>query len=228
MGKLYIVSTPIGNMGDITLRTIEVLKSVDYVLCEDTRVTGRLLNHFEISKKMISLNDFNEESRVTSVIGDLVSGKNIALVSDAGTPLISDPGYKLVRSVIEKDVKVDSIPGPTAAIAALTISGLPPDKFLYLGFLPKKDGKKEEVLKRAKDVTMLIATTVIIYESPFRLLKTLELIKSVFGDISIVVCRELTKLHEEVRREEVSESISHFSKLTPKGEFVILLSDKGL
>src|SRR3989344_4233910 len=222
MGILFIVATPIGNLGDITLRAIESLKIVDYVLCEDTRVTAKLLNHFGISKKMVSFNDFNEDQKISAVISDLTSGKNIALVSDAGTPLISDPGYKLVKEAIHRGIRVESIPGPTSLIAALTISGLPPDKFTFLGYLPKQGGKRLKMLEAVRQNQKNLKSTTIIFESPFRVLKTLESIKDIFGDIDVVVCRELTKLHEEVRREKVSQSIAHFSQTKPKGEFVIL------
>ena len=222
IGTLYIISTPIGNLADITLRALEILRCVDYILCEDTRVTGKLLAHYKFSNKMISLNDFNEPLKVASVVGDLALGKNIALVSDAGTPLVSDPGYKLVRECIHHRAAVEAIPGPTSLIAALTVSGLPPDKFTFLGYLPKQDGKRLKILEAVKDNQENLKSTTIIFESPFRILKTLEDIKQVFGDIDVVICRELTKLYEEVRREKVSQSIMHFSQTKPKGEFVIL------
>lgn len=222
MGKLFIVATPIGNLGDITLRAIESLRQVDYILCEDTRVGGKLLNHFQISKPLISFNDFNEDKKTPSIIQDLVSGKNIALVSDAGTPLVSDPGYKLIRDAIHQGTRIESIPGPSSVIAALIVSGLPPDKFTFLGYLPKQEGKKIKMLEAVCENQKNLKSTTIIFESPFRVLKTLEAIKTVFGDIDVAVCRELTKIHEEVRREKISESIDHFSKNKPKGEFVIL------
>ena len=223
MGTLYIVATPIGNLADITLRALKILKTVDYILCEDTRITGQLLKRYEIDKRLISFNDFNEASRIGFVVGDLTEGKNIALVSDAGTPLVSDPGFKLVRETISKNIKVESIPGPSSVTVALTLSGLPPDKFAFLGYLPKQDCKRLKMVKAVKDNQKNLTSTTIIFESPFRVLKTLEAIREVFGDIDVVVCRELTKLYEEVRREKVSESIVHFSETKPKGEFVILL-----
>lgn len=221
MGILYIVSTPIGNLKDITMRAIETLKSVDLIVCEDTRVTGRLLHEYGISGKMLSLNEFNENALIGRIIADL-AGKNIALVSDAGTPLVSDPGFKLVREALSKGIKVESIPGPSAVISALTISGLPSDKFTFIGYLPKKDGKRKELLGKLREIRGICGSTYIIYESPYRVVKSLEAIRGVFGDIDIVVCRELTKLHEEVRREKISQSIDHFSRVAPKGEFVIL------
>lgn len=223
MGILYIVATPIGNLKDITLRAIETLKFVDYILCEDTRVTGKLLATYQIEKKMVSFNEFNESPKAVDVIDDLSKGLSIALVSDAGTPLVSDPGYKLVRDTIARGIKVESIPGASAVITALTVSGLPPDKFLFLGYLPKKEGRRLEMLGKLGEIRDIIKTTYIFYESTYRLLKTLKSLMEEFGDIDIVVCRELTKIHEEVRREKVSESIDHFSKVTPRGEFTILI-----
>ncbi len=223
MGTLYIVATAIGNLKDISLRAIEVLKDVDLILCEDTRVSGKLLNTYDISKKLVAVNDFNEEARVSESILNLKLGKNMALISDAGTPLVSDPGYKLVREAIKNHIIVDSIPGPSAAITALTLSGLPPDKFFFAGYLSKKDGKRKKQLEDVKKIKEISSNTTIIYESPFRVLKTLNDIREIFGDVDIAVCRELTKLHEETRREKVSESITHFTKQTPKGEFVLLL-----
>lgn len=220
-GTLYIVSTPIGNLKDITLRAIDLLKFVDYILAEDTRVTGKLLKHFEIEKQMASLNDFNEETKIPKILSDLISGQNIALVSDAGTPLISDPGYKLVRDAIKKEIKVESIPGPSAAISALTVSGLPPDKFLFLGYLPKKEGKRKKFLSDIKSLTKIISPTIIVYESPYRLINTLNDIEDIFGNIELVVCRELTKTFEEVKGGRVSELIDHYLHGV-KGELVIL------
>lgn len=223
MGTLFIVSTPIGNLKDITLRAIETLKAVDYILCEDTRVSGKLLNAYDIQSRMVAFNEFNENLKSAEVLEDLVGGQSIALISDAGTPLVSDPGYKLARDAIAKGIKVESIPGPSAVIAALTISGMAPDRFLYLGYLPKKEGKRKNLLSDIKKLRDTFKTTVIFYESPFRLLKTLEEINEVFGDIEVTVCRELTKMHEEVRREIVSQLILHFTKVAPKGEVTVLL-----
>ena len=222
MGTLYIVSTPIGNLKDITLRAIETLKSVDYILCEDTRITGKLLYEYGISKKMIPLTDFNEAAKTPQLISDLIGGKNIALVSDAGTPLVSDPGFKLVREALGKGLKIESIAGPTALISALTVSGKPTDKFLFLGYLSKKEGRRKELLEKIHRILHIVLLTVIIYESPYRLVRTLTDIKEIYGNIEIVICRELTKLHEEVRRENISESIQHFSKVQPRGELTIV------
>lgn len=222
MGTLFIVATPIGNLKDITLRALETLKSVDYILCEDTRVTGKLLKKYEISKRLISFNDFSEDKKAPSVVQDLLKGQLVALVSDAGTPLISDPGYKLVREAIKKEIKVESIPGPSSVVSALVVSGLPPDKFTFLGYLPKSEEKKKKILESVKENQKSLKTTVIIFESPFRISKTLESIEQVFGDIGIVVCRELTKIHEETSRGKISKSTNHFSQTSPRGEFIVL------
>ncbi|OGD92924.1 16S rRNA (cytidine(1402)-2'-O)-methyltransferase [Candidatus Curtissbacteria bacterium RIFCSPHIGHO2_01_FULL_41_44] len=222
MGTLYIVSTPIGNLKDITLRAIETLKEVDYILCEDTRITGKLLSAYKINQEMVVFNDFNENRKTPEIIGDLLKGKKIALVSDAGTPLISDPGYKLVRSAIENNIKVESISGQTAVISALTVSGQPPDKFLFFGYLPKKEGRRRKLLADISSIVQTIKLTVVFFESPYRLIDTLKDIQSVFGNIDIVVLRELTKIHEEVRHEKVTDSIEHFLNVKPKGEFTIL------
>lgn len=223
MGTFYIVATPIGNLKDITLRAIETLKDVGYILCEDTRVTGKLLSAFLIEKRMVSFNEFNEVKKSAEVLSDLEKGQSIALVSDAGTPLISDPGYKLVRDAIAKEIKVESIPGPSAVITALTVSGLAPDRFLYLGYLPKKDGKRRKLLEDVKKVRDAFHATVIFYESPFRILKTLGDVRDIIGDADCVICRELTKMHEEVRRERISGAIEHFSSTAPRGEFTLLI-----
>src|SRR3989344_3319200 len=212
-GILYIISTPIGNLKDITLRAREVLKTVDYILCEDTRVTGKLLHHYEISKKLVSFNDFSEEAKTPVVIKGLLSGQVVALVSDAGTPLISDPGYKLVRECIHQGIAIESIPGPSSVITALTVSGLPPDKFTFVSYLPKKDVKRKSFLEDLKKGREIVKSTIIIFESPYRLIKSLEDIKQIFGDIEIVVCRELTKMHEEIKVQKFLRLLSIFCKV---------------
>ena len=176
---------------------------------------------------MVPFNEFNEESKIAQTIDDLNSGKKIALVSDAGTPLISDPGFKLVREAINKGIKIESTPGPTATITSLTVSGLPTDKFLFLSYLPKKQVKRKKLLQSLFTILQSmednrLKPTVILYESPHRLIRTLTDFKEVFGDIDIVICREMTKIHEEVRREKVSQAIEHFSEVNPKGEFTIV------
>lgn len=227
MGKLFIVSTPIGNLGDITYRAVQILKSCDVILAEDTRSAITLLKHYELPhKEIISFFEGNEEKRYGQIVMLLSQDKNVALISESGTPLISDPGFKLIRSLVENGIEIIAIPGPTAAITALTLSGLPTNAFLFFGFLPKKHGKVKKVLEEAKSVLKASETikTVLFYESPHRLLDTLQSIESVFGDIEIVVARELTKIYEEVRREKVSESITYFTQEAPRGEFTILFS----
>lgn len=232
MGNLYIVATPIGNLQDITLRAMETLKTVDYLLCEDARTTSILLNFInkhlgetENKPKLIPFYEGNEVKIIEEVISTLKNGINIAVVSDAGTPTISDPGFKLVRECLKEGVKVESIPGPSSLISALVSSGLPTDKFLFLGFLPKKPGHRKTALTNLKKSLNLIESTVIIFESPYRLLKTLDEIKDIFGDIEIVIARELTKIHEEVRKDLISNQLTHY-KNGVKGEIVILFNLK--
>lgn len=220
-GNLYIVATPIGNLQDITFRAVEILKNVDFIVCEDTRVTSKLLNHYEIKKPMIALNEFNEDQILYEILRKLESGSG-ALVSDAGTPLISDPGYRLVKEAKKKGFLISPIPGASALIAALSVSALPTDKFLFFGFLPKSEARSGKLLNKAK----LLEQTVILYESPHRIVKTLGLIQNIFGDIEITIARELTKIYEETRSEKASSLIEHYKKTTPKGEFVVLFSLK--
>lgn len=225
-GILYIVSTPIGNLQDVSLRVIQTLSSVQYLVCEDTRRTGLLLQNLKIEKKpkLISYYEQNEMQRIPEIIQLLLSGTSVALISDGGTPLISDPGFKLVRECWQNNIKVESLPGPTALISALVTSALPTDKFFFLGFLPKKPGHRAQLLEKTKLVVEILSSTVILYEAPHRILKTLEELKEIFGDIQVVVARELTKVHEEIRKEQISSSIEHFKKVAPKGEFVILFN----
>ncbi|MBI4029449.1 MAG: 16S rRNA (cytidine(1402)-2'-O)-methyltransferase [Candidatus Blackburnbacteria bacterium] len=227
MGKLSIVATPIGNLGDITYRAVQTLTDCDVILAEDTRTTAKLLAHFQIPhKKLISFFEGNEERKINFAIALLNEGKHVVLVSESGTPLISDPGYKLVREVVNRGITVESTPGPTALISALTVSGLPTNAFLFLGFLPKKEAHAKRLFLLTRDTLrdMEQLKTVIFYESPYRLLKSLNLIKHVFGEAGVVVARELTKIHEEVRRGKISEVIAHFEKVRPRGELVILLT----
>ncbi|MBM3205599.1 16S rRNA (cytidine(1402)-2'-O)-methyltransferase [Candidatus Shapirobacteria bacterium] len=218
VGQLFIVATPIGNLKDITQRAIEILSSIELIACEDTRKTGLLLQKLEIKNKpkLLSYYEENEQGRIPQIINLLKQGKNVALVSNAGTPTISDPGYKLVKECLQQGIKVESIPGPSSVLTALTSSGLPTDKFLFLGFLPKKEGKRKTILK-----TLPKKTTIIFFESPFRLLKTLKELKEIWGDIEIVICRELTKVFEEIRREKISSSIDYFEKNKIKGELTL-------
>lgn len=224
---LYIVATPIGNLSDITLRALEVLKSVEGIICEDSRRTSILLNHYQINtngvkKPFLVLNDFNEAKIVPLLIEKLKQGQNLALVSDAGTPLISDPGYKLVRECILQGIKVDSIPGLSAATLALTLSGLPPDKFLFVGYPPEKAGNRKVWFNNINDVLKILKTTVIMYVSPYKVLKNLEEMMEIFGDIDIVLCQELTKIHQKVQKGKISYFIDLFHKNNPKGEITIL------
>ena len=228
MGILYIVSTPIGNLQDITLRAIEIIKKTEYIACEDTRKTGFLIKALSEQfgsfgdKFLFSVYEENEIKRIPEVLNVLENGKNVVLVSDAGTPLISDPGFKLVRECIAKGIRVESIPGPSSVISALVVSGLPTDKFTFVGFLPKKPGHRLSLLENLQKSLELVKSTIILFESPFRLVKTLEELKQIFGDRELVVVRELTKIHEEVKRGKISELITHFQKIKPKGEIIVL------
>lgn len=227
MGNLYIVATPIGNLQDITLRAIKVLSTVDIIACEDTRKTGLLMQNIlkgDKKPRLISYYEQNELLRIPEIISALKDGVDIALVSDAGTPTISDPGFKLVRECIREGIKVESIPGPSAVITSLISSGLPTDKFMFLGYPPRKPGHRKSLFDNVKSASTFIKSTIIFFEAPHKILRTLEELKETFGDIDIVIARELTKIHEEIRREKISTSIEHFSKVTPKGEFVILFN----
>lgn len=230
MGTLFIVATPIGNLQDITLRALDVLRKVPTIACEDTRRTGSMLKILKIGQGptdkpiLISYYEHNEYKRIPEIINFLKNGQDLALVSDSGTPTISDPGFKLVRECIKEGIKVESIPGPSSVISSLVSSGLPTDKFLFLGYLPRKDGNRKKLLENLREILKLVKSTVIIFEAPHRLTKTLNNLKDTFGDIEIVICRELTKVHEEIRREKISESLAHFQKTNPKGEFVVLFS----
>lgn len=217
-GKLFIISTPIGNLEDITLRALRVLKEVPLVAAEDTRRTRKLLNHFNIRTPLISYYEYNRSTRIPKIIDHLLSGKSLGLVTDAGTPGISDPAYKLIRAAIENNCTIESLPGASALITALVSSGLPTDRFLFEGFLPSKKGRLGR-LKRLKDE----AATIIFYESPHRIIRTLTDILKIIGDRPAVIGRELTKMHEEIIRGRVSEILAHFNSKTPRGEFVIMI-----
>jgi len=222
---LYLVSTPIGNRKDITQRAIETLFSVDLIACEDTRKTGWLLASLSDKEppQMIPFHEKNKEEQAANIIKCLQQGKKVALVSNAGTPTIADPGFKLVRECVHLGIPVLTIPGPSAIIAALSVSGLPTDKFLFLGFLPKKEGKKRKILAAAKDlVATPLSPTFIFYESPFRLLKTLKLIKAVLGDVEISICQELTKVHETVIHGSLDEILRQIKSKKIKGESTVL------
>lgn len=221
---LYIVPTPIGNLKDITLRALEVLQEVDEVICEDSRRTGLLLQHYKISKPLLVLNDFNEVRVFPQILEKLQSGQNLALVSDAGTPLVSDPGYKLVRECLAQHIAVDSLPGPTSILPALTLSGLPPDKFFFLGYLPEKPGKRAELLKSLSSINRLLSTTFIALVAPHKLIRTLEGMQDVYGNIEVVLAKELTKIHQSAKNQKISDWLETFQKQPPKGEYVLLFN----
>lgn len=223
-GVLYVVATPIGNLEDITLRAIRILQEVEIILCEDTRKTGLLFKKLKITPRgrLISYFEGNEVKRIPQILTFLKEGKNVALVSNAGTPTISDPGFKLVRSCTSSGVKVVPIPGPSAVLASLICSGLPTDKFLFLGYLPKKEGKRKKLLKDIEKIPF--SFTLIIFESPKRVIKLLNEIKESWGNISIVITRELTKIYEEVLKDSVENLIKIFEKKEPKGEFTLLIN----
>lgn len=222
MAKLTIVPTPIGNLEDITLRAIRVLKEADIILAEDTRTTAFLLKHLGIEKRMFSHHKFNEHAAVESVAARIEAGENIALVSDAGTPGISDPGFLLARTCIEHGIDVETLPGATAFVPALIQSGFPADRFCFEGFLPQKKGKTKRLEQLSEETR-----TMIFYESPFRVVKTLDQLAVIFGkERQVSVSRELTKKFEETVRGTIEEVISHFRAHEPKGEFVIVVAGK--
>jgi len=220
MAKLYIVPTPIGNLEDITLRAIRILKEVDVILAEDTRTSSKLLKHFEISKPLMSHHKFNEHGTSERVKERIDAGEDIALISDAGTPGISDPGFLLVRTCVEAGIEVECLPGATAFVPAIVNSGLPCDKFCFEGFLPPKKGRQTRLKQLAEE-----HRTMIIYESPYRLVKTLEQLSEHMGlERKASVSREISKLHEENARGTLAELITHFKSKTVKGEIVIIVS----
>lgn len=222
MSKLYLVPTPIGNLEDMTFRAIRVLKEVDLILAEDTRTSGKLLKHFDIGTQMHSHHMHNEHKTVESIVNQIKAGKSIALISDAGTPAISDPGFLLTRACIEAGIEVDCLPGATAFVPALVNSGLPNDKFVFEGFLPVKKGRQTRLLALAEETR-----TMIFYESPHKLLKTLTHFADYFGeDRKTSVSREISKLHEETIRGSVKEVLGYYTAKPPKGEIVIVLAGK--
>ncbi|MDD3859189.1 MAG: 16S rRNA (cytidine(1402)-2'-O)-methyltransferase [Bacteroidales bacterium] len=222
MSKLYLVPTPIGNLEDMTIRAIRILKEVDLILAEDTRTSGFLLKHFDISTKMISHHKFNEHKTVEQIAERICSGESVALISDAGTPSISDPGFLLVKTCIEKGVEVECLPGATAFVPALAVSGLPSERFCFEGFLPQKKGRNKKMQSLVDE-----ERTMIFYESPFRLIKTLELFIEYFGqDRKASVSREISKLYEENARGSLLELHNHFKSKTVKGEIVIVVEGK--
>lgn len=222
MSKLYIVPTPIGNLEDMTFRAIRVLKEADLILAEDTRTSAKLMKHFEIGTQMMSHHMHNEHQTVEMLVQKIQSGQTIALVSDAGTPAISDPGFLLTRACVENGIEVECLPGATAFVPALVNSGLPNDKFVFEGFLPDKKGRQTRFLTLAEETR-----TMILYVSPHKLVKTLVEFKEYFGaDRQVSVSRELSKLHEETVRGTVEEVHAHFDKKAPKGEIVVIVAGK--
>ena len=219
MSKLILVPTPIGNLEDITLRALRILKEVDFILAEDTRTTGFLLKHYEISTKMVSHHKFNEHATVERVTQRILAGETAALVSDAGTPGISDPGYLIVKHCIENNIEVECIPGASAIIPAIAIAGLPNDRFVFEGFIPQKKGRQKKFLSLQSE-----SRTMIFYESPHRLVKTLtQCVEFFHAERRAAVCRELTKMHEEVKRGTVTELLDYYSQHPPKGEIVLVV-----
>ena len=222
MAKLYIVPTPIGNLEDITLRALNVLREADSILAEDTRTTSVLLKHFGIEKRMHAYHKFNEHAVVQSVAAAIAAGRSVALVSDAGTPGISDPGFLLVRTCLETGIEVETLPGATAFVPALVQSGFPCDRFCFEGFLPQKKGRAKQLQSLADE-----ARTMIFYESPYRVVRCLEQLAELFGpERPVAVSRELTKKFEETVRGTVAEVLEHFRQHPPKGEFVLVVAGK--
>ena len=224
MGKLYLVPTPVGNLGDITLRALELLKTADLVLAEDTRTTGMLLKHYDIKARLQSHHKFNEHQTAEAVAERLAaSDETIVLVSDAGTPGISDPGFMLVRACVAREVEVQCLPGATAFVPALVSSGLPCERFAFEGFLPQKKGRATRLAALAEE-----PRTMIIYESPYRVAKTLRQLAEAFGpDRRCAACREISKLHEECVRGTLEEVAAHFEANEPRGEFVLIVEGRG-
>lgn len=222
MSRLYLIPTPIGNLEDITLRAINTLKAVDVVLTEDTRTSGKLLKHFDIQTKMMAYHLFNEHKVVGSIVQRIANGETMALISDAGTPAISDPGFLLVRECIQQHIEVECLPGATAFVPALVNSGLPTDKFFFEGFLPHKKGRQSRLKELAE-----MSYTIVFYESPHRLLKTLtQLIEHFGAERQASISRELTKLHEENARGTLEELLTHFQSKPIKGEIVLVVGKK--
>ena len=224
MGTLYIIPTPVGNMEDITLRAIRILKEADLVLAEDTRTSGILLKHFEIKNQLMSHHKFNEHGTSAGIVERLKAGQNIALISDAGTPGISDPGFFLVREAAKAGIEVTCLPGATAFVPALVMSGLPCDRFSFEGFLPQKKGRQTKLTTLAQE-----QRTMVFYESPYRLLKTLQQFSEFFGqDRQACVCREISKVHEEAVRGSLGKLVAHFTEKEPKGEIVIVVAGNNI
>ena len=224
MGILYIVPTPVGNMEDMTFRAVRILKEVDLVLAEDTRTSGILLKHYEIKNALMSHHKFNEHGTSAGIVNRLLAGENVALISDAGTPGISDPGFFLVREAVRAGVEVQCLPGATAFVPALVSSGLPCDRFAFEGFLPQKKGRQTRLQALSEETR-----TMIFYESPHRIVKALTQFIEVFGaERQVSICREISKIHEESVRGTLEAVLQHFTETEPRGEFVIVVAGKGL
>ncbi len=222
MGTLYIVPTPVGNMEDMTLRAIRILREADLILAEDTRTSGILLKHFEIRNSLLSHHKFNEHGTTAGIVERLKAGQTVALISDAGTPGISDPGFFLAREAVKAGITVQCLPGATACIPALVCSGLPSDRFCFEGFLPQKKGRQTHMASLAEE-----QRTMIFYESPYRLVKTLLQLAETFGpDRQACVCREISKLHEESRHGTLAELAEHYTQTPPKGEIVLVVAGR--
>jgi len=221
-GKLYIVSTPIGNLKDITSRALETLEQVDFILCEDTRITSRLLKHYNITKKLLSFNAVSEKKKILPVLKRIQTGENSALVSDAGTPTISDPGVRLISQAIKEEIEIIPVPGISALIAALTVSGLPTNSFVFEGFLPQKKGRQKKLKELSEE-----KRTIVLYESTYRIKKLVDELVDYMSDRFVVVCRELTKKFEETWRGYPEELKEQIDEKTIKGEFVVVIAPKG-
>ncbi|HEY1857364.1 MAG TPA: 16S rRNA (cytidine(1402)-2'-O)-methyltransferase [Acidocella sp.] len=221
---LVLVSTPIGNLKDFSPRAQEALAAADAVLCEDTRTSSILLRAYDIRTKLIALHEHNEEARIPQLLASMQEGARYALISDAGTPLVSDPGYRLVRAAIEAGLSVSGIPGPNAAVLALTLSGLPPQPFLFVGFLPPKSGPRRAALERLRNAEAAgLSATLVFYEAPHRLAETLADATEVFGPRPAAVCRELSKHYEEVRRDTLPTLAAHYDATAPRGEITLVI-----
>ena len=221
-GILYVVPTPIGNLEDITYRAVKVLKDVDFILAEDTRTSGFLLKHYDIETKMISHHKFNEHKSSQQIVERIEAGANVALISDAGTPAISDPGFLIVRACVEAGIRIECLPGATAFVPALVMSGLPNDRFCFEGFLPSKKGRQTRLKELADE-----QRTMVFYESPYRVLKTLTQFAEYFGEDRLATTsREISKIYEDTKRGTLSQLVEHFTETDPRGEFVIVVSGK--
>jgi 16S rRNA (cytidine1402-2'-O)-methyltransferase len=221
---LYLVATPIGNLEDITLRALRVLREVDFILAEDTRKTGRLLKRFGIKKKLISFYEHNERRKIPWVIAEIKKGKNIALVSNAGTPTLSDPGYKLVRECRKESLPLTSLPGPSSITNALALSSQPHEKFVFLGYIPRKENQRQKLLMKVKNWE----ATLVFFESPFRVIGSLEDLMAALGNRSITVAREMTKKFETVYEGNIEGALKHFRQNKPRGEFTLILDNRSL